>query len=168
MAGRADSARKPVAGDPKPARAPLRSERLSSLTGFHLRLAHAALYRHFTRATAHLKLTQKQYAVLELIAANPGCSQVDLAASLGMDRATMMALVDGLERRRLTGRSISITDRRRHDLHLTQLGSGMLDQAREAIGRHEAELLEGWSAEERRAFMAALQRLRGGVGSWTD
>jgi DNA-binding MarR family transcriptional regulator len=154
--------------DDKPARRILRSERLSGLMGFHVRLAHVSLYRHFTRAMAHLKLTQKQYAVLELIAAHPGCSQVDLAASLGMDRATMMALVEGLERRRLIGRSVSITDRRRHDLHLTELGSEILDQARAAIDRHEAELLEGWTAEERRAFMAALQRFRGKFGPWAD
>jgi DNA-binding MarR family transcriptional regulator len=162
---------KPAAATPdddKPARKILRSERLAGLMGFHVRLAHASLYRHFTRAMAHLKLTQKQCAVLELIAANPGCSQVDLAASLGMDRATMMALVEGLERRRLIGRSVSITDRRRHDLHLTELGTELLAEARAAIDRHEAELLEGWTPEERRAFMTALQRFRGKFGPWTD
>jgi DNA-binding MarR family transcriptional regulator len=165
---------KPAAGSsgddvkPAPARGILSSARLSGLMGFHVRLAHASLYRHFTRAMAHLKLTQKQFAVLELIASNPGCSQVDLAASLGMDRATMMALVEGLERRGLIGRSVSITDRRRHDLHLTEFGTEVLDQAREAIDRHEAELLDGWSAEERLAFMRALKRFRGKFGPWTD
>jgi DNA-binding MarR family transcriptional regulator len=154
--------------DTKPQRAPLRSDWLSGLTGFHVRLAHASLYRHFSRAMAELKLTQKQTAVLELIAANPGCSQVDLAASLGMDRATMMALVEGLEKRGLIGRSISIVDRRRHDLHLTELGADTVARARAVIDRHEAELLDGWSDQERRAFVAALKRFRGKFGPWTD
>ena len=168
MTARAKSPQDHSGGDGKPTREILNSERLSGLMGFHVRVAAASLYRHFTRAMAHLKLTQKQYAVLELIADNPGCSQVDLAASLGMDRATMMALVEGLERRRLIGRSVSITDRRRHDLHLTEVGAEMLVQAREVIDAHEAELLEGWSDQEKAAFMAGLKRFRGKFGPWQE
>lgn len=152
----------------KPARPMLRSEWLSGLMGFHVRLAHASLYKHFTRSMAELKLTQKQIAVLELIGSNPGCSQVDLAASLGMDRATMMALVESLERRDLLERSVSATDRRRQDLHLTAEGLAMSVKAREVIERHEADLLEGWSDEERQAFVGALQRFRGRFGPWND
>ncbi len=158
----------PVEESTKPARPVLRSEWLSGLMGFHVRLAHASLYKHFTRSMAELKLTQKQIAVLELIGSNPGCSQVDLAASLGMDRATMMALVESLERRDLLERSISATDRRRQDLHLTAAGKAMSVSAREVIERHEAELLEGWSDDERRAFVRALKRFRGRFGPFAD
>ena len=48
---------------------------------------------------ADFGLTQKQAAVLWLIQANGGVSQVEVAAALGMDRATMMAVTDRLEDR---------------------------------------------------------------------
>ena len=45
--------------------------RLDSLVGFHLRMATAALYRDFAQAMEGTGLTQKLFAVLELIEANP-------------------------------------------------------------------------------------------------
>ena len=44
--------------------------RLDSLVGFHLRMATAALYRDFAQAMEGTGLTQKLFAVLELIEAN--------------------------------------------------------------------------------------------------
>ena len=74
---------------------------LDGVLGFHVRMAAAAIYRDFAASMAALELTQKQFAVLELIACNSGVSQTDLAATLGTDRATMMALIDRLEARGL-------------------------------------------------------------------
>ena len=51
--------------------------RLDALLGFHLRMATAALYREFAQAMEGTALTQKLFAVLELIDANPEVSQVD-------------------------------------------------------------------------------------------
>ena len=77
--------------------------RLDGLLGFHLRMASAAIARDFAATLEDLGLTQKQCAVLELIAANPQVSQIDMAATLGMDRATMMAVVDRLDGARFAG-----------------------------------------------------------------
>ena len=87
--------------------------RLDALLGFHLRMATAALYREFARAMEGTALTQKLFAVLELIDANPEVSQVDISATLDTDRATIMALVDRLEARGLVERQKSERDRRR-------------------------------------------------------
>jgi DNA-binding MarR family transcriptional regulator len=138
----------------------LRKSRLAGLMGFHLRLAQVAVYRDFMAATADLKITPKQYAVLELIAENPGVSQVDLAEALLMDRATMMALVDRLETRDLIERRASPVDRRRQSLFITPDGDGLLDQARAAISRHEARLLEAFTAEETAMAIRLLRRLQ--------
>jgi DNA-binding MarR family transcriptional regulator len=138
----------------------LKSSRLSKLLGFHLRLAQVALFRDFVAAVGELNLTPKQYTVLELIAENPGVSQVDLAAALSMDRATMMALVDRLEGRSLLVRQVSKTDRRRQDLHLTGEGDALLETARRAILAHEARILADWSPEEVKTAIAMLRRLQ--------
>src|ERR1700679_3975538 len=86
---------------------------LPELLGFHLRLAQVVIYRDFIASLTQLDLTQKQCATLQLIGANPGVSQVDLAATLGTDRATMMAMVDRLENRQFLRRERSSADRRR-------------------------------------------------------
>ncbi|MEP7240683.1 MAG: MarR family transcriptional regulator [Devosia sp.] len=112
--------------------------RLDQLLGFHLRMASAAVARDFAAVMEGLDLTQKQCAVLELIDANEGVSQIDLAASLGTDRATMMAVVDRLSARRLLSRRRSTVDRRRQVLALSLAGRRLLSDARLRIARHES------------------------------
>lgn len=136
---------------------------LAGLLGFHLRLAHVAMYRDFASALAKLDLTQKQCAVLQLVAANPGVSQVDLAATLGSDRATMMALVDRLEQRELIVRRRSAADRRRQELTLTPEGQKMLARANRAIAAHERNFTARFPPEELAALLDALKRIHGQV-----
>jgi DNA-binding MarR family transcriptional regulator len=140
-------------------RAGVRFGVLSGRMGFHLRLAHVALHRDFLAAVAEFNLTQQQYAVLELIDANPGAFQVELAAALHMDRATMMALIDKLEARDLVRRTQSRLDRRRLDLHLTEAGNSLLGLARKAIAAHEARLFADWSVQDRESLESLLKRL---------
>lgn len=134
-------------------------EGLDSLLGFHLRLAHVAVYRDFMSSLAELDLTQKQCAVLQLIGANPAVSQVDLAATLGADRATMMAVVDRLEQRGFLTRVRSKEDRRRQELYLTDDGEVMLTKAKAAIAEHEAKFTRRFSAQELRTLVGALSRI---------
>src|SRR5436189_6454250 len=89
---------------------------LEELLGFQLRMANVAVYRDFSDSLAKLELTQRQAATLSLIDANPGAPQVAIAARLGSDRATIMAMVDRLETRGLITRERSKTDRRRQEL----------------------------------------------------
>lgn len=110
---------------------------LESLLGFHLRRAHVTMYRDFSNELQELELTQKQCATLQLISANPGVSQVDLAASLDTDRATMLAGIDKLELRGLLVRERSKVDRRRQELRLTDEGHETLSQALLAMKRHD-------------------------------
>jgi len=133
--------------------------RLGDLLGFHLRMAHVAIYRDFSETMAELALTQKQLAVMELIAGNPGASQIDLAHTLGTDRATMMALVNRLTARDLIERRPSSADRRRQELHLTKAGSAMLTRARKLIDIHEQRFIALFSRDEMDALLVALKRI---------
>ena len=45
---------------------------IRNIVGFHIRLAHGAVYRHFTETFAHLDLTQKQVSALWLVVRSPG------------------------------------------------------------------------------------------------
>jgi MarR family transcriptional regulator, organic hydroperoxide resistance regulator len=134
--------------------------RLWGLLGFHLRLAQVTMQRGFTEALAGLDLTQKQCATLELIAANPGVSQVDIASRLRNDRATMMALIDRLEERGLVARRRSAADRRRQELTLTADGEALLGQAMQAVEAHERRFTARFSAAELETLVELLGRVR--------
>lgn len=135
-------------------------EELDGLLGYHLRRAQGAMHRDFMAAVASLDLTQKQAATLWLINGNPGVAQVAVAAALGMDRATMMAIVDRLEERRLVIRQRSSTDRRRQELYLTPAGQSALRKAKTRIAKHEQRFKSLFTAAELESLLAALQRLQ--------
>jgi DNA-binding MarR family transcriptional regulator len=132
---------------------------LPDLLGFHLRMAQIAVYRDFALALAELDLSQKQCATLQLIGANPGVSQVDLAATLGTDRATMMAIIDRLEQRGFIIRRRSAVDRRRQELYLTPSGQATLAKAKRAISEHERRFTARFSEDELRALVGALSKI---------
>ena len=135
--------------------------RLDGLLGFHLRMASAAVARDFAAAMDDLGLTQKQCAVLELIAANPGISQIDIAAALGMDRATTMAVVDRLDERDLVTRTASQRDRRRQELGLTEAGRATLADARRRIAAHERRFVAPLGPERAAQLMTLLREIYG-------
>lgn len=135
-------------------------QELDGLLGYRLRRAQGAMHRHFMAALADLGLTQKQVATLWLVSANPGESQVSVAAALGMDRATMMALIDRLEDRALIIRKRSTVDRRRQELYLTPAGLSMLRKAKTRIAAHEDRFKDLFKSAELAALLAALQKFQ--------
>lgn len=135
--------------------------RLSTLLGFHLRMASARMARDFASELADLDVTQKQYAVLELIGANRDLSQIDLAHALDTDRATIMALVDRLEVRGLIARQPSPRDRRRQDLLLTAAGTTLVAEAGRRIAHHERRFKARLGLAGSSQLIGLLQRLYG-------
>jgi DNA-binding MarR family transcriptional regulator len=132
---------------------------IRDIVGFHLRLAHGAVYRHFTETFAELDLTQKQVSVLWLVDDHPGIAQTGLAQRMRMDRATTMAIVNRLEARDLLQRGKSDTDGRKQTLNLTQGGLTMLATAKEAIRAHEEWLKSRYTAREVGVLIELLTRL---------
>lgn len=133
---------------------------LRELLGFNLALASAIFVRDVNAACGEFGISAKQYAVLSMIANNYGISQVDIAAVLMTDRATMMAIVDRLEARKLITRERSMIDRRRQHLILTPRGTEVLERARRAIRQSEQRLLRRLSPKDARRLRELLRRLR--------
>src|SRR5690348_10785770 len=121
---------------------------LDGLLGYLLRRAQGAMHRDFMAAVAEFALTQKQAATMWLIQANPGVSQVEVAASLGMDRATMMSVTDRLEDRGFVIRKRSTIDRRRQELYLTPSGQSTLRKCKARIAEHEEKFRAMFTATE--------------------
>ncbi|QLF71668.1 winged helix-turn-helix transcriptional regulator (plasmid) [Peteryoungia desertarenae] len=138
---------------------PIETGRLEGVLGFHLRMASVAFYQDFSAAMSEIGLTQKQFAVMELIAQNPGSSQIDLAAELSMDRATMMALINRLQDRNFVERRPSPFDGRRQQLLLTDHGHAVLAASREIIAAHETRFTELFTDRELETFISFLKRI---------
>ena len=133
---------------------------LDGLLGYLLRRAQGAMHRDFMAAVSSLGLTQKQCATLWLIHANPAVSQAEVAAALGMDRATMMAVIDRLENRSFVIRKRSSVDRRRQDLYLTPAGQATLKKAKKRIAEHEEKFRSQFSQAELAALFEALKKFQ--------
>jgi len=132
---------------------------LDGIVGFHIRLAHGAVYRHFTTTFADLGLTQPQVSVLWLVDGTPGIAQTELAAHLQMDRATMMAIVNRLQSRGYLLRGKVPGDGRKQALRLTDEGRAALVEAKAAIAEHEQWLKARYTPAEVRKLVELLARL---------
>jgi DNA-binding MarR family transcriptional regulator len=132
---------------------------IDGLVGFHIRLASAAVYQHFTETFSDLGLTQKQVAVLWLIEDQPGIAQADIARRLKMDRASVMAIVNRMQDRGFLTRGASVQDRRRQTLSLTEGGLDSLKKARACIAEHENWLKARFSPAETAMLVELLRRV---------
>ena len=132
---------------------------LEGIVGFHLRLAHGSVYRHFTETSANRDLTQKQASALWLAAEEAGISQVELGRRLRMDRATTMTIVNRLQDRGYMRRERSDSDGRKQALHVTEAGLGALEEAKVCIAEHENWLKARFTTAEVEKLVEMLTRI---------
>lgn len=132
---------------------------LADIVGFHIRLAHVAVYRHFTETFSDLDLTQKQVSVMWLVGDRPGISQIELGQRLQMDRATTMTIVNRLQEREFLRRERSTSDARKQALYLTDAGAEALASAKAAVAAHEAWLKGRFSSDEVKKLVEMLARI---------
>ena len=86
-------------------------------------------------------------------------SQVEMGERLGIDRNTMVLLLDDLEARGLVTRRRDPRDRRAHLVSLTDAGRDVLAQSTALARRTNDEVFAPLSAEERAQLHALLSRL---------
>src|SRR5262245_55831522 len=125
--------------------------------GYFIRRLQVWVFQDFIRTLAPIDIRPAQYSVLIVIAANPGLSQSDLADALAIERARLVRLLDKLEKRGLTQRLASRTDRRSHALRLTPDGQKVLRRAKMLAAQHETRLVEKLGAHQRKSMLDALR-----------
>ena len=149
----------PTLTDDNPPESPAELGGLNDILGLRIRLAHGAVYRHFTDTFIDLGLTQKQVSALWLVNDNPGISQIALGGRLRMDWATTMTIVNRLQERAYMRRERSTSDGRKQALYLTREGVAALAEAKAAIAEHEAWLKGRFTAEEIEKLVEMLARI---------
>jgi DNA-binding MarR family transcriptional regulator len=137
-------------------------------TGFQLsQLGHLAS-RQFSESVSELGLTPPEAGVLRLLARNPGISQRDLAQRLGAVPSRVVVLLDALQDAGLVTRTRSVTDRRNHELELTDEGRAMMVRLRRVAEHHEGALVEGLSERERSQLARLVDKLASAHGLSPD
>lgn len=110
-------------------------------------------------ALAPLGIDGREFAVLHVLGKQQPLSQQDSARQLKVDRTTMVALVDGLEEKRLVARHPDPADRRRNIVELTMSGRETLQAATKAADEAEGRFLDPLSESDVEKLRAVLREL---------
>ena len=132
---------------------------LPELVGYNLRKAQVAVFQSFQNAVAPHDITPGQFGVLIMIKENEGLSQSDLGTAVGIDRSTMVAVIDRLESRGLVIRAPSPNDRRSYALRLSPEGEKLLDELIPRIEAHDQAMVKDLSKQEQAQFIDFLRRV---------
>ena len=130
---------------------------VTEFVGQLFRLWRAAHVRA-TDVLGSVGLTPALFALLNVIAAREEAIQQELGSALGIDRSTMVSLIDQLESAGLAKRRPSATDRRAREIAITHQGRRLLQRSRRMISETEDEVLTGLTANERSELVRMLRR----------
>jgi DNA-binding MarR family transcriptional regulator len=132
---------------------------LASRLGYLLKHAQQQLVAAAGPVMAEFGIDGRELAVLTVLDARTPLSQHEAAGQLGVDRTTMVALVDALEAKGLVQRHRSPVDRRKNIVALTPAGQNCLRGAGKARDEVEREFLAPLGDAHSREFIRALQIL---------
>lgn len=130
---------------------------LADQVGYLLSKAHLRVHVRANDALEPLGLTVKHYGLLTLLVHEGPISQGRLGEVMKIDRTTMVALVDDLERAGHVDRTRNPEDRRAYALAATASGRRIQRDAATLMKRVYNETLSPLSAGERRELLRMLR-----------
>ena len=138
--------------------APLSPGITENFLGPRVRMLWNLLSAKMLEALEPFGLKTGAFSTLALIAANPGCSQTELARALGMDKSAVVPIIDDLEQRGLARRVRSAEDRRRHALEVTGAAQALIDQMHAAVSAVGRPVRHAMTPEEYQLLLSLLER----------
>jgi len=138
---------------------------MPELIGYNLRLAQLRVFEHF-RETLKLSgdpvlatITPGLFRILVLVRDNPGLNQSRLAAAVGIDRSTLVPILNKLSKLGLIERRPSRKDGRAHSVHLTFDGASTVGRMEDLVDQHEQEIAKSLTKRERTQLIGLLRKL---------
>jgi DNA-binding MarR family transcriptional regulator len=117
-----------------------------------------ASHTRIAEALESVGLTPALFGLLNVLGAREGAIQQELGSAMGIDRSTMVLLIDELEAAGLAKRRPHPKDRRAREVAITPKGRRVLEQGRRMARQVEDEVLGGLNANERRELLELLRR----------
>lgn len=127
--------------------------------GYLLKHARLRMTELTTKALAPYGIDGRELAVLLVLSGGGPSSQQQAAQRLGIDRTTMVAMLDTLEGKGLVARHPDADDRRRNVVELTAAGQDTLRRATTASDAAEREFLAPLSQRAARDLVDSLQAI---------
>jgi DNA-binding MarR family transcriptional regulator len=129
---------------------------LPELMGYVLRRAQLVVFQDFFAAFAPFDISPAQFSVLTVIERNPGLTQSQVAAALGIKRTNFVGLLNELEKRVLAERQQVSGDKRSYALYLTAEGAALMRKLRPVLKAHEARMVAKVGEDGRDQLVALL------------
>jgi MarR family transcriptional regulator, transcriptional regulator for hemolysin len=125
------------------------------------RAAHAITVAH-NEGLARFGLSLRHFAVLATIEAGALRSQLEIAQVVGLDKTTLVATIDELERKGFVQRTPDPNDRRARIVGITAEGRSVLEPAAANVRETEARIFSEMTCEDAERIKSALIALLGG------
>lgn len=143
---------------------------LSRRLGYLLKHAQQRMAELNGQALAPYDINGRELAVLVVLAGRGPASQQQAAQRLGIDRTTMVALLDTLQNKGLVSRHPHADDRRRNVVDLTEAGRDTLRRAVPAADAAERQFLAPLGSRDAERLRDSLQAIirHGGLDGGLD
>ena len=115
-----------------------------------------------------LGLRMRDYRMLRILYADGPQPQNSIGAQLGIDRTSVVGLIDSLERKGLAKRERSPEDRRAYVVKLTPKGQKTIVKAIERLGETEQAMFRPLGSNERRELQRLAMQLLAQTGPIAD
>jgi DNA-binding MarR family transcriptional regulator len=113
----------------------------------------------FMEETAEHDITPLQVGVMAAVRSNPGIDQIGVSERVGLDRTTVLGIVDRLERKAWVQRRAKPNDRRVRLLFLTAKGMVKLDEIQPCVEHFGRRLLNPLNEAERKTLIELIRRV---------
>ncbi len=144
---------------------PLDQGILHGLLGRQLRVTYLAVFRTIEDQLTGLGITPQQFGLLVIVDRNPGARQTLIAKARGLDKSTLVPMIDRLERDNLLERRPLANDRRIRAIWITERGRDVLRRAEPIVQKGDdlvrAHLSDGELAE----LVRLMEKVREGLGA---
>jgi DNA-binding MarR family transcriptional regulator len=113
----------------------------------------------FSSEMQSIKITPRQFTVLEAVMASEGLSQTDLVIHTGIDRSTIADIVRRMQSKGLLRRKRTKSDARVYAVSLTEKSRKIMIKAIPAAARADEKLLSTLSSAERSRLLQYLGKM---------
>lgn len=138
--------------------APDTPEPLLESLGFLITRIHLRMHRGFSEALEPLQIVPAHFGLLTTVATLGPVPQAEISRRLGVSGASVVQMVDDLEKRGLVERKRLEWDRRTQVVHLRPGAGKVLDQARQLAEQTLAERLGALDGTQTQRLVILLQR----------
>ncbi|MBR3369526.1 MAG: MarR family transcriptional regulator [Rhodobacteraceae bacterium] len=132
---------------------------LASSINFRLRMAQILAYKSFEACTPDHGGAARYLGLLSIICANPGQPQHRVAEAVGLQRSSLVPILDRLEANGIVERRAVEGDRRSNAVWATPLGEEITAELTRKAQAVEDQTLAGFTEAEVTALLSGLDRV---------